>query len=244
MSNLKLNQIVALEKGIKAEATSATNKAYHALQKPQFFSGQDRTYQRRDDEGEEYPPEPVKLQLRAETVLRDLVPKLTRFYDLTATKDAGNQTASVDVIVDGEVLLPQIPVTTCLFLEKQLVDLYTLVSKLPVLDSAENWSVNANGDYVTPPVHTNKTKKVPQTLVKAAATDKHPAQTEVFFEDKVVGTWSTVKISGAMDPQKREKLLEKIRALQTAVKTAREQANMTEVVDRKIGDAVFGYLTW
>lgn len=244
MANLKLNQVIALEKGTKTDATGAVTKTYHLLQKGPLFAGQERTYQRRDDEGEEYPPEPVKLQLHAEQVLHDLVPKLTRFFDLTVTKDAGNQTATADVVVDGNVLLPQVPVTTLLFLEKQLTDLYALVSKLPVLDAAETWTKNNNGEWATAPTLTSKSKKVPRTLVKAQATDKHPAQVEVFTEDTVVGHWSTIKLSGALAAPDRDFLTEKIRTLQTAVKTAREQANMTEVTDRKIGQVIFDWLGW
>jgi hypothetical protein len=36
--------------------------------------------------------------------------------------------------------------------------------------------------------------------VKAEATEKHPAQVEVYHEDVVVGQWKTVKFSGALPP--------------------------------------------
>jgi hypothetical protein len=37
-------------------------------------------------------------------------------------------------------------------------------------------------------------------------------------------------------------LLERVEALQTAVKFAREEANGTTVTDQHVGEAVFGYL--
>lgn len=245
MANLKLNQVIALEKGAKSTANASFTKTYHTLQKAPLFAGQERTYQRRDDEGEQFPAEPVKLQQRVETVLRDLVPMLSRWYDLVATKDAGNQIATADVVVDDTVVIGNVPVTTLLFLEKQLTDMETVISKVPVLDNAENWSFNQrDGHWVTEPVFTNKTKKVPRTLVKAPATDKHPAQVDVFTEDAVIGTWATVKVSGAIAESDRQKYLEKIQKLKAAVKMAREQANMTEVTDRRISDAMFQYLGW
>jgi hypothetical protein len=37
-------------------------------------------------------------------------------------------------------------------------------------------------------------------------------------------------------------LIERVTKLQDAVKFAREEANVTDVTDRKVGDAIFGYL--
>lgn len=241
----KLNQVIAVEKGVKAGAASALTKAYHLLQKAALFAGQERTYKRRADDGEQYPPEPVKLQLKVETVLRDLVPTLSRFYDVTLTKDAANQVATADITVDDVVIATNVPVTSMLFLEKQLGDLVTVISKLPVLDGSENWTQNATtGAFQTDAAITTKSKKVPVTIIKVPATDKFPAQTEFFTEDQVVGEWHTVKLSGAITETKRQELLAKVQKLQAAVKVARETANMTEVVDRQIGAAVFDYLGW
>ncbi|MFF5209466.1 hypothetical protein [Streptosporangium sp. NPDC000396] len=78
--------------------------------------------------------------------------------------------------------------------------------------------------------------------VKAEATDKHPAQVEVYYEEIVVGFWTKVAFSGAV-PQKRvNELLERVIKLQDAVKFAREEANGIEVTDQSIGEKVFGYL--
>lgn len=242
MTNLKLNQVIALEKGIKADANSAINNTYHLLKKSPLFAGQERTYQKSNDDGEEYPPEPVKLQRRARAALRELLPRLIRWYDLTVTKDAGNQSATADVVVDDETILANVPVTTLLFLEKQLVHIETLVTNLPVLDSSENWNVNKDGDFVSDPVRTNKTKKLPRSFVRAPATEKFAAQVDVFQEDVVVGVWTTMKISGGIPETERQALLAKVLKLKTAVKIAREQANMAEVQDRRIGEALFNYL--
>jgi hypothetical protein len=87
-----------------------------------------------------------------------------------------------------------------------------------------------------------RTRKVPRNLVKAVATDKHPAQVEVYYEDVTVGTWSTTKYSGAMDPVTRTAVLARIEKVLHAVKVAREDANTTPVADMKIGETVFGYL--
>jgi len=239
----KLNQIIAVEKGIKGRSFQELTEAHHAVQKPALLSGLSRTYQAKDEEGEQLPPESTKVQVRAEEMLRQTAATLTRLFDVTATKDATNCVARADVTVDGRTLLTDVPVTYLLFLEKQLTDLHTFVRKLPTLDAAEAWSYNDSADsWSTDPVRTIRTKKVPRNHVKAEATEKHPAQVEVYYEDIPVGYWTTVKFSGALPAKRVSELLDRVDKLKEAVKFAREEANNTEAVDKHVGDKVFGYL--
>jgi hypothetical protein len=239
----KLNQIIAIEKGVKNTAFQDLTEAHHQLQKPTLLSGISRTYRPKDEEGEQLPPESTRVQVRAEEIIRQTAETLTRLFDVTATKEWANCVAKADVIVDGNVLLKDVPATYLLFLEKQLTDMHTFVKKLPVLDAAETWSFDAGSDaFVTEPVQTVKTKKIPRNHVKAEATDKHPAQVEVYHEDVTVGYWRTVKFSGALPAKRVHDLLERVERLQTAVKFAREEANNQEATDQKIGGKVFQYL--
>jgi len=213
----KLNQIIAVEKGIKSKSHQDLTAAHHGLQKPALLAGISRTYQPKDEEGEQLPPESTRVQVQAEDVLRDTAATLTRLFDVTATKDWANCTARADVKVDGRVLVADVPVSYLLFLEKQLTDLNTFVRKL-------------------------RTKKVPRNHVKAEATEKHPAQVEVYYEDIPVGYWTTVKFSGALPARRVNELLDRVEKMQQAVKFAREEANGADVTDQRVGDAVFGYL--
>ncbi len=243
MDVAKLNQIIAVEKGVKSKAQQDLTAAQHSLQKPALLAGISRTYQAKDEEGEQLPPESTRVQVRAEDVLRETAKTLTRLFDVTATKDWANCTARADVTVDGRVLVSEAPVSYLLFLEKQLADINAFVRKLPVLDASEAWMLDpSTDDWKTDPVRTLRTKKVPRNHVKAEATDKHPAQVDVYYEDIPVGYWTTVKFSGALTARRVNELLERVEKLQQAVKFAREEANGAEVVDQRVGDAVFGYL--
>lgn len=238
-----LHQVVALEKGVKAETNAAITAAYHIIQKKEPFAGIARTYIPKDDAGDQLPPESTKVQVRSADLLAGEVRQAwTRLLDLVAAKDTTNSLAKADIKVGETVLVAGVPVTYLLWLEKQLVDLHTLVSKLPVLPQDFDWTINANGDYATPVVQTVKTKKVPKNHVKAEATDKHPAQVEMYYEDVTVGTWSTVKFSGAMPAARQRELLARVTELQEAVKIAREEANNTAVVDKPVGAALFDFL--
>jgi hypothetical protein len=239
----RLNQIVAVEKGVKSRSFQELTDAHHALQKSSLLSGISRTYRPKDEEGEQLPPESTKVQVKGEETIRRTAEILTKLFDVTATKDWANCTAKADVVLDGTALLEGVPVPYLLFLEKQLVDLLTFVRKLPVLDAAESWNYDASADcWATDPVQTVRTKKIPRNHVKADATEKHPAQVEVYYEDVTVGYWKTVKFSGALPAKRINELVERVEKLQQAVKFAREEANNAEVTQQKTGERIFGYL--
>src|SRR6266567_1912362 len=237
---MKLNQVIAIEKGTKSRSLQDLTEAHHTLQKPALQAGISRTYRPKDEEGEQFPPESTRVQIKAEDVIRKTSEVLTKLFDVVATKDWANCSAKADVIVDGNVLLSQIPATYLLFLEKQLVDLHTFIKKLPILDASEAWTFDPSADYwATEPMQTTKTKKIPRNHVKAEATEKHPAQVEVYYEDVVVGTWRTIKFSGALPARRVNELVDRIEKLQEAVKFAREEANNRDVTEQKIGATVF-----
>lgn len=239
----RLNQIIAVEKGVKSRSFQELTEAHHVFQKPALLAGIARTYRPKDDEGEQLPSESTKVQIKAEEVIQQTIAILNRLFDVTATKDWTNCVARADVVLDGQVLIGNVPVTYLLFLEKQLVDLHTFIKKLPTLDASESWTFDASADcWATEPVQTVKTKKIPRNHVKAEATDKHPAQVDVYYEDVTVGYWRTVKFSGTLPAKRVSELLDRVEQLQQAIKFAREEANNTEAVEQKVGDKVFQFL--
>lgn len=239
----KLAQIIAVEKGVKNDCNTQITQAYKDVQKSALFTGISRTYQPKDEDGERFPDEHQKVQKTADGLLAWTAELMTKYWDVTATKDTANQQARADVVVDGETVLKGVPVTFLLFLEKQLTDLATIVKTLPTLDPGEEWSHDAGGHgWRSKPAQTLKTKKIPRAFVKAEATKEHPAQVDTFTEDVVIGHWSTVKFSGAMPHKNVAELLGRISALQAAVKFAREEANTIQVTDVHVGAAVFSFL--
>ena len=239
----KLNQIIAIEKSVKSQSLRELTDAHKTLQKESLLAGIARTYRPRDDEGEQYPPESTRVQVRADDVIDQTMTVLIKLFDVTATKDWANGDARADVVVDGDALLKDVPVTYLLFLEKQLTDLHTFISKLPTLDPSEVWAYDEATDaWATEPVQTSKTKRIPRNHLKAEATKEHPAQVEVYYEDIVVGNWQTIKYSGAMPASRVAVLKERVRTLQESVKFAREEANSKEVDEQKVGETLFNFI--
>src|SRR6185437_8620546 len=207
----KLNQIIAVEKNIKSRALQDLTEAHHSLQKTTLLAGISRTYRPKDEEGEQLPPEATKVQIKSEEIIRKTSETLSKLFDVVATKDWANCQAKANVVVDGQTLLHDVPATYLLFLEKQLVDLHTFIKKLPVLDAAETWAFDQSADcWATEPVLTTRTKKVPRNHVKAEATEHHPAQVEVYYEDVTVGNWRTIKFSGSLPARRVNELLARV----------------------------------
>ena len=204
----KLNQIIAVANGKKTGTQKSLTDIYQKLGKSELFSGITRVYHPDDDGGETLPKETKMLQMKSSDAINEAKNALVELFDVTLTQDVANTQAKSDVVVDGNTILSNVPVTYLLFLEKQITDIGTFVSKLPTLDPAEQWVFDPNTDsYRTDPTVTNRTKKVLRNHVKAEATDKHPAQVEVYSEDVKVGEWSTIKFSGAIpSKEKNEKL--------------------------------------
>lgn len=239
----KLNQVIAVEKGVKSRAYSEISELNKLVQKPNLFNGLSRAYQSKDENGETYPPEHQRVQEIVGRILKRVRTSKTELFDVTAQKDFANMIAKADVVVDGITVVAQAPVPFLLFLEKELTDLRTFVSNLPILDSTDDWDKDENsGLYKTESVKKNSTKKVQRPIVLYDATDKHPAQTQLITEDVTVGVWEQVKQSGAMPKPEQEALLERVEKLLKAVKYAREEANQFDAPRVSVGEELFNYL--
>jgi hypothetical protein len=239
----KLNQILAIEKGLKTRVYAEFTELHNATQKPGLMNGFHKAYQPRDENGETYPPESQKVQHNAVEVLERVATILTELFDITATKDWANCQAKADVLIDGRVLLRDVPAPYLLFLEKQLSDLTAFIGKMAELDPGSDWSTDpSTGLFKTEASATQRTKKLQRPIVLYDATEHHPAQTQLITEDVIAGQWTTIKYSGAMPAPRKKQLLVRIEKLSNAVKYAREQANAVEAQDKKLAKEVFEYL--
>lgn len=239
----KLNQVIALVSGKKTKTTEGVTAIYHVLQKPPLFEGIYKTYSPINEDGETQPPEKKNVQYTVKKAVAEFVQLFTDAMDIVATQDFANTTAKADVVVDGKVILKDVPVTTLLYLEKRIVDFQTFIGKLPTLDPGETWTYDdATDSYRSEPARRNSTKKEMKNHVRAAATDKHPAQVDVYTEDVKIGEYTTIKFSGAIEAKVKNEYLSRVGKLLEAVKTAREEANSITATDRSIGKPIFDYL--
>lgn len=243
MAKPKLCEIIAVVSGRKGEAEKHLTQIYHQFQKEGIFNGLSKVYRPRVEDGEQLPSESNQPQLRVKDLISEACRKMTELFDLTRTLDQGNCQAKADVIVGENVLLTGVPVTTLLFLEKQLANVHAFVSKIPTPHSGEVWSYDADQDMLTTATRqTARTKKVQKPLVLFPATPEHPAQTQLITEDVVAGDWSQVLFTTCIPAKQKNEMLDKVTELQDAVKVARERANGMEIEKQEMGEVLLGYV--
>ena len=240
----KLNQVNALVTARKGEAEKAVTELYKLIQKDVLFAGRERTYRPLDEVGgQKQPPESQRVQQRGDDLIRQAREKWAEVWNLVYTQDVGNQQAKADIVIDGKPVLTGVPVTFLLYLDKQVNDLETFVSKLPTPDPAEEWTHDPNtGLLRSRATESLRTSKEPTVIVKYEATKEHPAQTELFTKDVPVGTWTQIQYSGCIPADRKNQLLDRVKKLHDAIKVAKEQANLLEVERQKAADAVFAFV--
>lgn len=241
--NLKLNQVIAIANGEKSRRQKVITKIYQALEKKELFEGFTKTFKPVNEDGEKFPSEQKNVLFNVSSAIADAVNVSKEMFNIVATLDVGNCSARADVVVDDVTVIKDVPVTHLLFLEKQLIDLQTFVNSFPVLDPTEKWGYKSDfGFFTSDPSETHRTKKVPKPIVLYEATDKHPAQTEMYNEDIIIGHWTQIKHSGCIPKDEKELYMEKIRKLSRAVKIAREEANSIAVETSGFGDDILDYI--
>ncbi|MHA1342368.1 MAG: DUF7873 family protein [Promethearchaeota archaeon] len=240
---MKQNQVIAIVKGKKSQAEKVTKKTYQQLEKNDLFSGIDRTYRPKSEEGDKRPPEKKIVQQTVQSSIADIKEVNEDMINLVAAMDIGNCDAKGNVIVNDITLLKDVPATHLIFLEKRVEDFITLISKLPVLDAAEEWTWNPNiGCYSAAPRETSSTNKVLNHKIVAEVTKEHPAQVAQYTIDEIVGYWSTILLSGNISADDKKNLLKKARDLSDAIKIAREEANNAEIKTSDFGTKIMNYL--
>jgi hypothetical protein len=240
---MKLHQLLPIIQKVKDETKKVKTTIYQAIQKRDNFEGLSRTYSPINDDGYVYPSEGKPVITLTKIALKQFAASQVELFDTCYAQDKANQEAKADIIVDGEVILANVPITHLLFLEKQIDDIKTFLEKIPTLDATEEWVFNDSlCCYESTAKKTTKTKKITKPVVLYEATKEHPAQVKEVSEDIIEGTWNTIKRSGAYSYQSVVELRNKVIALEKAILEARERANQIDVKVEKASSKLLTYL--
>lgn len=241
----KTVQLLAVAGTVKEETDAKMNQLQHVAGQAGLFEGHLRTYEPAEDGGIRLPEENKKVRVTAAEVLTAAQQLLTRQWDLARTLDEANSRGRADVKVDGQVLLADVPVGHLLWLAREIARLHKLVEALPAVDVARDWSTDGMeaGLRRANPVTTTLKEKIPGKFVLYDATKEHPAQVQRLDKDEVVGFWTQVNISGALERDRKEQLLRRLVKLSEAVRMAREEANTAVAEDYTEAKTVFDWLT-
>jgi hypothetical protein len=246
-----LHQILAVDRGVEADEKRITEEVRRVFtiggdRDP--LTGLSRTHQSRNPEKwPDLPPETRRVQVTAADLLSQVYAAMTRLYDVKYTREAGNARAAADLIVDGETLLTGVPAGYLLFLEGRILSLInTLIDPMPVRNPAEDWHDQATdpnlprGVWASEPRLTPSTTMEPTPLVGYDATEHQPAQIRWLDANVNTGTRTTVSYSGQLSVQDVQAMRERATKILTAVRYAREKANMLEVENQQAGAVILG----
>lgn len=241
----KLHQILAIETAVRTQTQKDLTKVYHGLDKIEMLTGQFNEYQPIKEDGMKLPAERKGLQVRVKDVIKNAMATIEKSFDIVAVRDFANTKAIADVVMqDGTVLLKDAPAPYLLWLEKQITDLHTVITKLPILPADTEWDWDPAQECYRNrhEVKTIRNEKVQEALVLYPAKDQHPAQTQLITKDVIAGHWTKTTYSGALPMPEVRAMKERAETLLAAVKLAREKANQVEAPDQKVGAPLLKYI--
>lgn len=163
---------------------------------------------------------------------------------LSMNKEETNCIAKADLVVDGTVLVPNVPATALLTLETKLNSLLQLFQRIPTRDPMVKWTPvdDTPGIYASEPTVKSVTRKVEKVQVTVPATEQHPAQTRVFTIDEVYAKRTTTVLTSLISSERKMKLMSKLSTLISACRAARARANETPVNKTSISEKVVSFL--
>jgi hypothetical protein len=250
-----LHQILAVDMGTEADTKLVLAQVRHVMEvggKQDPLTGLRRTHKSRDTEKwPDLPEESRQVQVTVPDLLAQARKALIAMFDVKYTREAGNAAAAADVVVDGDTLLPAVPVGYLIFLENKILEfITTVIDKIPVRDPAEEWHGPADdpnlprGVWASAPRLTPSTTrdKLVQVIAEPRVIDGHPfpGSYAPYEADVNTGTKTLVSYSGQLSVSDVQEMRERAVQVLTAVRFARQKANMTEVESKHAGAVIFG----
>jgi hypothetical protein len=240
----RIHEIIPVETDKVEVAKSLVDEAINTFaKKADHFMGQVRKVEMyADDRQGENTTDIKEVVETVDAKLDHVWGALSPALDLTMAKENSNTSteARADVIVNGEVILAGLPATALLALEKRVGQIKNLYAAIPTLDPSVNWVLDEAaalpGTFRTAyPQEAQKTEKTLEHKVLYDATKEHPAQVAEYSVDRNVGKITLNRQSGLVSPATKAEWLRRISDLATAVKEARQRANMAEVQRLDVG---------
>jgi hypothetical protein len=245
----KLCEVIAVEKGLQGTCQKILEEATKTLKdKEAHFVGFHKRYEPFAEE--EKTTESIDEHKAMDTTVRAkllyMFESFVNYVDAVAQKEATNQVAKADLVVDGIIILEKVPATSLLTLETQLTAIRGVFEQIPTLPPGIDFEKDPqHGTDVWKRVHddvTFRTRKEPKSKVLYDATKEHPAQIEKWSENVNIGKYITTFWYGMLSPSEKSEMLAKIDKLIRSTKQARQRANTTEVVHTNIGQKLVDYL--
>lgn len=246
----KLHEILAVESGLQTAAKKINEETIKTFgKKDEHFVETVTQVVHFDEENTKLDTNETKAMVTTvfDKLLYTTQPNV-RALDAYLQKEATNQIAKADVVIDDKVIAADVPATVLLGLETKLTELRLVYEAIPTLAPGPTWKLDASkrkegGVYRSElPDVTFRTKKTVKPIIMAPATEHHPAQVQAVNEDVPIAKITKQHWSGMISPAEKSDLLERIDMLLRAIKKARQRANAATVVKRAIGKDLFAFI--
>lgn len=244
----KLHELLAIEGDLAGIAKKITDEILSTFKKPDHFIGQHRKLEMFDaaEQSKVVADEYKEIVTTVPKKLSYLSESIIRYFDAVLQKETTNQQAKADLVVDGITIAKDVPATFLLGMESKLKELRSVFESTPTLAPGVAWEKDlAQGNDIYRMKYADEKLKTAKSFMHKVlyeATDKHPAQIEKWEEQTPVGRYITNTTCGMLSPADKSIYLGRIDKLIQAVKKARMQANMVDVVNVTCGDEIFKYI--
>ena len=246
----QLHEILAVEGDLRGTKDKIKEETIHTFKDKQaHFYGRLKTLKMFDDtrQDEEAGSEERKeLVTTVHDKLKYMSKAFAKFWDVKLKKETGNQQATSDVIINGEVFAKDLPVTFLLGMEEELKQLRKVYDTIPTLQPGIDWeSDTQKGEHIYKtkcPIIRHKTEQIIAYKIIVPATKEHPAQVREWSEQKPVGNYTENTWSGMLTPVGKSRMLSNLDIMLRAIKKARQRANNQKLTDDKIGATVFNFI--
>lgn len=244
----KLHEIIAVEGDLQNTANKVIDEAIQTFsKKAEHFVEQLSSLRMHNEERQDENTTDHKAMVTTVGEKLSYVGKhLMKYYDAISRKERTNQEARADLVVDGDVLIADMPGTLLLGLESRLRQFRTMCEAIPTLQPGIVWTLDEDRPgrvyKIAEPRKRFKTEKIKESKVIVQPTKEFPAQVDTWTVDKPCGTISDQIWSGMISPAEKSDLIGRVDTILRAVKKARQRANEAEVVDLRIGKIIIDYI--
>jgi len=247
MSGSRLHQILAVESDLEGKYKRTCEETKKTFGKAAMFTGAHRKLVSFDDSDKtEWPEENQAMTTTVHERMDFTGDVISKYFDALFQKEATNQHASADLMVDGVSLGIALPATFLLALESRLKYVRTVYEALPTLQAGIDWEkAEDKGEDVWRMKHPEekiKTKMTFKSQVLVEPTEHHPAQIEKWEEQVPVGKFVKNVWCSMITSHEKSQILGRIDKLLQATKQARQRANAQEIIKGNIGKAVVDFI--
>lgn len=246
----KLHEILAVESGLQTAAKKINEETIKTFgKKDEHFVATVKSVSHFSEEDQKLDTSETKEMVTTvfDKLLYNAGPNV-KALDAYLQKEATNQKAFADIVVDDHTLATGVPATVLLGLETKLAELRAVYEAIPTLAPGPTWEVDVErrkqgGVYRSVhPDTTFRTRKTVKPIIMAPATKEHPAQVQAIQEDLPVARITSMHWSGMITSAQKSDLIARLDKLLRATKRARQRANATEVEKGAIGKKLFDFI--